>query len=246
MISRHPLFGEPKLGFTFKSNELTLMHKLLLVDDEPDVLEFLSFNLGSAGFEVYTVPNGLKAIEFLVAQTVDLIIMDVMMPGMDGFTAFKKIKENPNLKNIKLLFLTASDDDNIQIGALDLGADDFISKPIRPKVLLSRVNAILRREIVQNSTGEISFGDIKINKEEHTVKLKNKSLDFVKKEFNLLLFLALHPNKVFTREELLKEIWGEDIIVGSRTIDVHIRKIREKLGEEYIKTIKGIGYKLEI
>jgi len=220
--------------------------KLLLVDDEEDILEFLGYNLKREGFQVITANNGKEGIEKAKKELPHLIVMDVMMPEMDGITAVEEIRKNKSLDETLIVFLTARSEDYSQIAGFEAGADDYIAKPIKPKVLISRVNALLRRSLKKDSGKIIKIGDLIINQEKFEVLLNNKKIVLPKKEFKLLKLLASSPSKVFTREEIFVKVWGDDVIVGDRTIDVHVRKIREKIGDNYIKTIKGIGYKLEI
>jgi two-component system alkaline phosphatase synthesis response regulator PhoP len=217
----------------------------LVVDDEEDILEFVGYNLRNEGYNVITSNNGLKAIEMAEMHEPDLIILDVMMPEMDGIITCEKIRTLPDLKHTLITFLTARSEDYSQIAGFEAGADDYINKPIRPKVLVSRVKALLRRKSGVDSFENIVVGDLAINKEKHQVIFRNIEVSFTKKEFLLLELLVSKPGKVFTREEILEKVWGSDLVVGDRTIDVHIRKLREKLTSSYIKTVKGIGYKLE-
>jgi two-component system alkaline phosphatase synthesis response regulator PhoP len=221
--------------------------RILLVDDEPDVLDFLSFNLKKEGYEVFTASDGKSAIQTAKKVTPNLIILDVMMPEMDGIEACKELRTLPETRNALIVFLTARTEDYSQIAGLDAGADDYISKPLKPRVLISRINALLRRRVQPDGpVGVVDVGGgIKINKESYTVSVAGEELSLPKKEFELLSLLASKPGKVFSREDILHKIWGEDVVVGDRTIDVHIRKLRQKLGEEKIKTLKGIGYKFE-
>ncbi len=221
--------------------------RILLVDDEPDVLDFLSFNLKKEGYEVFTAPDGKSAIQTAKRVSPNLIILDVMMPEMDGIEACKELRNLPETKNSLIVFLTARTEDYSQIAGLDAGADDYISKPLKPRVLISRINALLRRRVQPDGpTGVVDVGGgIKINKESYSVTVGEEELSLPKKEFELLSLLASKPGKVFSREDILHKIWGEDVVVGDRTIDVHIRKLRQKLGDEKIKTLKGIGYKFE-
>ena len=220
--------------------------KILVVDDEEDILEFLSYNLRAEGYDVIVADNGILAIELAKQEQPSLIILDVQMPDMDGITTCEKIREIPYLKETVITFLTARSEDYSQIAGFEAGADDYITKPIRPKVLLSRVKALLkRRGITQDTNSIIELGDIVIDKEKHLTTYKGQEVIFAKKEFKLLKLLISKPGKVFTREEILKKVWGSDIIVGDRTIDVHIRKLREKLADHYVKTVKGVGYKFE-
>lgn len=220
-------------------------YKLLLVDDDDDIIEFLSYNLKREGFQLNTASNGEEAIEKAKKQLPHLIIMDVMMPVMDGITAVEEIRKLPSLDETLIIFLTARSEDYSQIAGFDAGADDYISKPIKPKVLVSRISALLRRSLKQDSPNVITINNLKINQEKFEVILSGDKIVLPKKEFKLLSLLAGTPNKVFTREEIFSKVWGDDVIVGDRTIDVHVRKIREKIGEDFIKTIKGIGYKME-
>ena len=221
---------------------------ILLVDDEPDILEIVGYNLTAEGYGVITAENGIEAVKIAKKKKPQLIILDVMMPEMDGIEACEQIRVIPELKDAIITFLTARGEDYSQVAALDYGGDDYITKPILPKVLMSRIKALLRRRSTAASSADsnilIQLGDIEIDAERYTVKKKGVLVDMVKKEFELLSLLASKPGKVFTREEIFTKVWGFDVIVGNRTIDVHIRKIREKLGKNCIKTIKGIGYKL--
>lgn len=220
-------------------------YKILLVDDEEDIIEFLSYNLRKEGFEVSTAFNGREAIEKAKAEMPHLIIMDVMMPEMDGITAVSEIRKISALDDTLIIFLTARAEDYSQIAGLEAGADDYISKPIKPKVLISKLIALLRRSAKKDDSKIIRVNDLIIDQEQFIVFKDNKQIALPKKEFKLLKLLASSPNKVFTREEIFSKVWGDDVIVGDRTIDVHVRKIREKTGVDYIRTVKGIGYKLE-
>ncbi len=225
--------------------------KILLADDEPDILDFLSYNLKKEGFEVFTAENGLKALEIAKKIQPDLIVLDVMMPLMDGIETCRQLREMPEFKQTIIIFLTARDEDFTQVAALDVGGDDYISKPLKPRVFISRINALLRRianndvNLEQNNPNLIVFGDLTIDKEKIIVVKNNVQIPLAKKEFELLCLLLSRPGKVYTREEIFHKIWGNDVIVGDRTIDVHIRKLREKIGDDYIGTVKGIGYKIE-
>ena len=220
--------------------------KILVVDDEEDILEFLSYNLRAEGYDVIVADNGILAIELAKQEQPSLIILDVQMPDMDGITTCEKIREIPYLKETIVTFLTARSEDYSQIAGFEAGADDYITKPIRPKVLVSRVKALLkRRGITMDTNAIIELGDIVIDKEKHLTTYKGQEVIFAKKEFKLLKLLISKPGKVFTREEILEKVWGTDIVVGDRTIDVHIRKLREKLADHYVKTVKGVGYKFE-
>lgn len=218
--------------------------RILLVDDEPDILEIVGYNLSSEGYEVITANNGVKAVSAAKKHQPHLIILDVMMPEMDGIEACEKIRKIPELSETIITFLTARGEDYSQVAGFDAGADDYITKPIKPKVLVSKVKALLRR-FKQNSEEEstISLGNLVINREEYKISISGKELVLPRKEFELLSLLASKPGKVFKREDILDRVWGNEVIVGGRTIDVHIRKLREKIGDEKFKTIKGVGYK---
>ncbi len=222
-------------------------HIILLVDDEPDIVEFLSYNLKKEGFKVYTANNGKDGIKTAREITPHLIVLDVMMPGMDGIETCQEIKQIPSLSKTLIMFLTARGEDYSQIAGLDAGADDYITKPIKPQLFISRIKALLRRysdeTIPENTT--IKIHDLLIDREKYLVIKQGKKIVLPKKEFELLYLLASKPSRVFTREEILSKIWGDDVVVGDRTIDVHIRKVREKIGMEFISTVKGIGYKFE-
>ena len=217
-----------------------------MVDDEPDILEMIGFNLEREGYEVLTAVNGRKAVELAKAHQPDLILLDVMMPEMDGMETCRELREDSKLNNVIIAFLTARNEDYSQIAGFDAGADDYISKPIKPRVLVSRVKALLRRGVatVEEKTAQTLSG-IVIDKERYIVLKDGVELSLPKKEFELLALLASQPGRVFTRENILSSVWGNDVIVGDRTIDVHIRKLREKLGDDFFKTIKGVGYKFE-
>lgn len=218
----------------------------MLVDDEPDILEFMEYNLKKEGYEVYLAKNGQEAVEIAKKQIPHLIILDIMMPVMDGIEACRILRTTPALKNTIITFLTARNEDYSQIAGFDVGADDYISKPIKPRVLMSRIKALLRRFSTNGTEPGLKIGNLEIDREQYLVHKEGESLSFPRKEFELLALLTSKPGKVFTREDILSRVWGTDIIVGDRTIDVHIRKIREKLGDESIKTVKGIGYKFDI
>ncbi len=221
--------------------------KILVVDDEKDILEFITYNLIKEGFQVASANNGLKAVEKAKSFRPDLIILDIMMPEMDGIEVCRILRKDKNFKSTLIAFLTARSEDFTQISALESGGDDFIAKPIRPRVLISRAKALLRRldRNSENEQVEVEVGDLRINRDEVMVYRKDEAIELAKKEFELLNLLVSVPGKVFTRDEIFHKIWGTDVIVGNRTIDVHIRKLREKIGDSYIKTVKGIGYKLE-
>ncbi|HRH56188.1 MAG: response regulator transcription factor [Chitinophagales bacterium] len=220
--------------------------KILVVDDEPDILEFLSYNLEKEGFLVETAENGKQALEKAKKNQPDIVLLDVMMPEMDGIEACRTMREMPQFEHTIIAFLTARTEDYSQIAGFETGADDYISKPIKPRVLVSRLKALLRRyEAKESKSSFLDVGNIQIDRERYLIIFNGKEMAVPRKEFELLYLLASKPGKVFKRDEILNEIWGRDIIVGDRTIDVHIRKLREKLGEDLIKTVKGIGYKFE-
>ncbi len=228
-------------------------YKVLVVDDEQDILEFTSYNLKKEGYSVYTANNGKEAINIAKEITPHLIILDVMMPEMDGVETCEKLREIPTLGSTIITFLTARSEDYSQVAGFEAGADDYIIKPIRPKVFIARVKVLLKRYTNISTESHISqqdtsynIGELVIDKEKHEVRFNEQPLNLPKKEFNLLLLLTSRPSKVFTREEIFSKIWGDDIFVGDRTIDVYIRKLREKIGENSIKTIKGVGYKFEL
>ncbi|HKI88958.1 MAG TPA: response regulator transcription factor [Draconibacterium sp.] len=223
--------------------------KILLVDDEEDILEFISYNLEKEGYKVYTAKNGVDAIMLAEKKLPHLIILDVMMPEMDGIAACEEIRKIPTLKNTVIAFLTARGEDYSQIAGFEAGADDYITKPVRPKVLVSRVKALLKRtgETTQTAVVEdsntVSIGNLVIDKERYLIRMDGVEMILPRKEFELLSLLVSKPGKVFTREEIYYSVWGDNVVVGDRTIDVHIRKLREKIGNDHIKTLKGIGYK---
>lgn len=222
------------------------LYKILLVDDEQDILDFLSYNLKKEGFQVFLALNGKDAISIAKKELPHLIVLDVMMPEMDGIDTCREIREITQLKDVMIAFLSARNEDYSQIAGFEVGADDYITKPIKPRVLISRIKALLRRQAPQTEqTNAIDLGGIRIDAEKHIVYKNNEQLTLPKKEFNLLALLASKPGKVFTREYILEQVWGDEVVVGDRTIDVHVRKLREKLGDDYIKTIKGIGYKFD-
>ncbi len=223
------------------------MVKILIVDDENDILDFLSYNLKKEGFDVYTANNGKRALEMASEIRPQLIVLDIMMPELDGIEVCRQLKTRPELSGTIIAFLTARNEDLSQINALDVGGDDFISKPVKPQVFISRIKALLRRNKTEAYTDQmyIRVGDLEIDRQRFQVKRGEEVIDLPKKEFELLWLLASKPGKVFTREEIYNKIWGNDVIVGDRTIDVHIRKLREKLTNDHIKTLKGIGYKFD-
>ena len=219
--------------------------KILLVDDEPDILEIVGYNLTTEGYQVFTAKNGIEGVAKAKKKTPHLIILDVMMPEMDGIEACEAIRKIPSLKNTIVAFLTARGEDYSQMAGFEAGADDYITKPIKPKVLVSKVKALLRRlkDDTQEVEDIVKVGDITINREEYKVVNSGEEIVLPRKEFELLALLTSRPNKVFKREVILDEVWGNEVVVGGRTIDVHIRKLREKIGDHYFKTVKGVGYK---
>ena len=221
--------------------------KILIVDDEPDILEFLHYNLKKEGYQVVTANDGRQAIGVAELEKPDLIILDIMMPELDGVETCRILRSRKEFMNTPVAFLTARDEDFSQIAALDVGGDDYITKPIKPRVLVSRINALLRRasRMLDDDREAIEVHDLVIDKQKVLVFRGEQSIELPRKEFEILWLLASKPGRVFTREEIFDKIWGNDVIVGNRTIDVHIRKLRERIGEEYIKTMKGIGYKFE-
>ncbi|MFZ8962061.1 MAG: response regulator transcription factor [Schleiferiaceae bacterium] len=222
-------------------------HTILLVDDDPDIREFISFNLVKEGFKVETAKNGLEGVEMCKKFKPDLVLLDVMMPGMDGMEACEAIRATPEIAHTVIAFLSARGEDYSQVPGFESGGDDYITKPIRPKVLVSRIKALLRRN-AKSEEGEsniIERGDLRIDLEKYQVHQGEGILDMPRKEFELLQLLASKPGKVFSRDTIMDRVWGTEVVVGGRTIDVHIRKIREKIGDDRIKTIKGVGYKFE-
>ena len=230
------------------NNRLMETVKILIVDDEPDILEFLAYNLKKEGFQVLTATDGEEGIKVAESEAPNLVILDIMMPKMDGVEVCRYLRSKAEFDKTVIAFLTAREEDYSQIAALDVGGDDYITKPIRPRVFLSRVKALLRRSErneVADESMVIRVGNLVIDKERVNVQKDDEVIELAKKEFELLYLLVAKPGKVFSREEIFNKVWGTDVIVGNRTIDVHIRKLREKIGDGYIKTIKGIGYKFE-
>ena len=216
----------------------------MVVDDDPDIVELLKYNLSSEGYKVKSASNGIQAVSLAREFIPDLTILDIMMPNMDGVETCRQIRSIPELANKFIIFLTARSEEYSEIAAFEMGADDYITKPIKPRALISRINALFRREVKKDSgSSKISIGNLEIDRVSYTVKLDNKKIILPKKEFELLFFLAHNPNQVFSRDDLLKNIWGSDVYVLARTVDVHIRKVREKIGDGFIITIKGVGYK---
>lgn len=221
--------------------------KILLVDDEPDILEIVDYNLSAEGYQVIKAENGLEAIKKAKKHQPHLIILDVMMPEMDGIEACEKIRAIPDLSETIITFLTARGEDYSQVAGFEAGADDYITKPIKPKVLVSKVKALLRRfKDSVNEESTVSLGNLIINREEYKVIKNKKEISLPRKEFELLALLASKPGKVFKREDILDKVWGNEVVVGGRTIDVHIRKLREKIGDDSFKTVKGVGYKFVV
>ncbi|PVX52282.1 two-component system alkaline phosphatase synthesis response regulator PhoP [Balneicella halophila] len=218
---------------------------ILLVDDEPDILEFIGYNLEKEGYRTLTASNGKEAIKITKKEQPDLILLDLMMPELDGIETCELIRADEQLKDSFIVFLTARSEDYSQIAGYNAGADDYITKPVKPKVLTSKIKALIRRiEHSEETPNIIEVQDLKINQDSHLVEKAGRLINLPKKEFSLLCLLASVPNKVFERDEILDKVWGKDVIVGERTIDVHIRKLRKKLGNEMVQTIKGVGYKL--
>ena len=221
--------------------------KILLVDDEPDVLEIVGYNLKNEGYSVYTAKNGLEALKLAKKIVPQLIILDIMMPEMDGIEACEKIRNTKGLENVLISFFTARGEDYSQVAGFDVGADDYITKPIKPKVLVSKIKALLRRVKNEETPSEsVNVGDIIIDRDEYVIIKDGEKLSLPRKEFELFALLASKPGKVFTRDDILEKVWGNEVVVGGRTIDVHIRKLREKIGDENFKTVKGVGYKFVV
>ena len=221
--------------------------KILLVDDEPDILEIIEYNLSNEGYKVYTAENGEKAVKAAKKHKPNLVILDVMMPVMDGIEACEQMRKNPDLEDTIITFLTARGEDYSQMAGYDAGADDYIAKPIKPKVLVSKVKALLRRLKEDDANADqVKVGGIIIDRGEYKVLKGKEEIILPRKEFELLSLLASKPNKVFKREDILDQVWGNEVVVGGRTIDVHIRKLREKIGEKSFKTVKGVGYKFVV
>ena len=222
--------------------------KILCVDDEPDILEILKYNLSNEGYNISTAADGKSAIEMAYNISPNLIIMDVMMPNMDGIEACEKLRSDDKFNDTIIMFLTARGEDYSHVAAYDAGADDYVTKPVKPKVLVSKVKGLLRRlqKVIAKDINEIVFDDIKIDREKYKVYISDNVLNLPRKEFELLYLLASKPDKVYKREKIMESVWGSEVVVGDRTIDVHIRKLREKVGDKYFKTIKGVGYKFVI
>ena len=222
--------------------------KILCVDDEPDILEILKYNLSNEGYNVSTAADGKSAIEIAYNISPNLIIMDVMMPNMDGIEACEKLRSDEKFNDTIIMFLTARGEDYSHVAAYEAGADDYVTKPVKPKVLVSKVKGLLRRlkKVIAKDVNEIVFDDIKIDREKYKVYISDNVLNLPRKEFELLYLLASKPDKVYKREKIMESVWGSEVVVGDRTIDVHIRKLREKVGDRYFKTVKGVGYKFVI
>ena len=227
-----------------KKSDITI----LCVDDEPDILEILNYNLSNEGYNVLTANDGLSAISKAKEIIPNLIIMDIMMPNMDGIEACEKLRADQKFNDTIIMFLTARGEDYSHVAAYEAGADDYVTKPVKPKVLVSKVKGLLRRlkKVIDNDINEIEFENIKIDREKYKVYISDKILNLPRKEFELLYLLASKPDKVFKRDKIMEMVWGGEVIVGDRTIDVHIRKLREKIGDKYFKTVKGVGYKFVI
>ncbi|MBL3656729.1 response regulator transcription factor [Fulvivirga sediminis] len=222
-------------------------HKVLVVDDEEAILELLKYNLEKQGYEVKTALDGIKGVEVAKKFQPDLILLDIMMPKQDGVETCRQMRELPELASSFIIFLTARSEEYSEVAAFDVGADDYITKPIKPRALMSRISALFRRDSKKKTvTNQITIGDLVIDRSSYTIQHGGGEITLPKKEFELLYFLAQNPNKVFGRDELLQNIWGSDVYVLARTVDVHIRKVREKIGDEYIKTVKGVGYKFSL
>jgi two-component system, OmpR family, alkaline phosphatase synthesis response regulator PhoP len=221
--------------------------KVLVVDDEPDIVEILKYNLQKEGYEVATAEDGIKAVKIASKFQPDVILLDIMMPNQDGVETCLQIRQIPELKHAFIIFLTARMEEYSEVAAFDVGADDYITKPIKPRALMSRIAALFRRESKkEQEQAQIKIRDLIIDRGSYTIDKSGKTITLPKKEFELLYFLAKNPNMVFSRDELLHNIWGSDVFVLARTVDVHIRKVREKIGEDYITTVKGVGYKFDL
>ncbi|WP_186758458.1 response regulator transcription factor [Echinicola salinicaeni] len=220
--------------------------KVLVVDDEPDIIEILTYNLEKEGYDVKSANDGIKAVETASKFKPDVILLDIMMPNQDGVETCRQIRDMEELKNTFIIFLTARSEEYSEVAAFDVGADDYITKPIKPRALVSRISALFRRESKkEQDVSQIRIKDLVIDRSSFTIDQSGKTITLPKKEFELLYFLAKNPNMVFSRDELLQNIWGSDVFVLARTVDVHIRKVREKIGDNYITTVKGVGYKFD-
>ncbi len=226
-------------------NPISKNRTILIADDEPDILEIIGFNLEAEGYHIIAANNGNEALALAKLHKPDLIILDVMMPGKTGFDVCRILRNLPEFKETIIIFLTAMNDESTEIRGLETGGDDYINKPISPKILITRINTLFRR-IIKETGSVLKVGDMLIDRERHLVILNDEEIVLAKKEFDLLALLASKPSKVFLRNEILQKVWGTDVIVGDRTIDVHIRKIRQKLGDDCINTVKGVGYKFQL
>lgn len=223
------------------------MHKVLVVDDEEPIRELLKYNLEKDGYEVKTADDGIQAIEIAKKFHPELVLLDIMMPNMDGVETCRQLRQIPELQSTFVIFLTARSEEYSEVAAFDVGADDYITKPIKPRALISRIGAVFRRDIKRTENSDIiSIDELVIDRTSYTITLSGREINLPKKEFELLYFLAQNPNKVFSRDDLLQNIWGSDVYVLARTVDVHIRKVREKIGDNYITTVKGVGYKFSL
>lgn len=223
------------------------MYKVLVVDDEEPILELLKYNLEKGGYEVKTALDGIKAVEIAKKFLPDLVLLDIMMPKMDGVETCRLLREIPDMQKTFIVFLTARAEEYSEVAAFDVGADDYITKPIKPRALMSRIHALFRRDSKKTApVSTITLGDLTIDRSSYAIRIKDREISLPKKEFELLYFLAQNPNKVFSREDLLQNIWGTDVYVLARTVDVHIRKVREKIGDDFITTVKGVGYKFSL
>lgn len=221
--------------------------KVLVVDDEEPILELLRYNLDKQGYDVKIAADGFTAVEIAKKFLPDLVLLDIMMPKMDGVETCRLIRAIPELQNSFIVFLTARSEEYSEVAAFDVGADDYITKPIKPRALMSRISALFRRDSKKKSSAsQITIGPLVIDRTSYTIRLNDREISLPKKEFELLFFLAQNPNKVFSRDDLLQNIWGSDVYVLARTVDVHIRKVREKIGEDFITTVKGVGYKFNL
>jgi two-component system, OmpR family, alkaline phosphatase synthesis response regulator PhoP len=221
--------------------------RILVVDDEADILELLKYNLKKEGYNVKAVNNGAEAVETAKSFFPDLVLLDIMMPHQDGVETCRQLREIPEMENAFIVFLTARSEEYSEVAAFDIGADDYITKPIKPRALMSRIGAMFRRgEVKSKDATLITVGELTIDRSSYTIIVRDRKITLPKKEFQLLYFLAQNPNKVFSRDDLLQNIWGTDVYVLARTVDVHIRKVREKIGEGFIRTVKGVGYKFEM
>ena len=222
---------------------INLSQKVLLVDDDPDILELLEYNLSKEGFLIKTAENGLRGIQVAEEFLPDIILMDIMMPVMDGIEAGRVIKQNKLLQNVHLIFLTARAEEYSEVIAFEIGAADYIIKPVKPRALISRIKAVSQRStVISKDDEDIVLENLTINRQKYSISIKSDSWTLPKKEFDLLMFFVSNPDRVYTREEILSNVWGRGVHVTDRTVDVHIRKIREKIGNDYIRTIKGVGY----